>query len=361
MSDDSQLLRRFVADRSEAVFGEIVRRHLSLVYSAALRQTNGDAYLAQDVAQLVFTDLARKAATLGENVVLAGWLHRASVFAARQILRGERRRQKREQEAVTMNAMHLEADQANWQQIRPLLDDALNRLNPTDRDALLLRFFESQSLAQVGAHLGNNEDAARKRVDRALEKLRAILIKRGVTTTSAALSAVITANAMQSAPAGLALTLANASLTAAGMATTFTLLKIMTATQIKLGIGALAIAGAAVAMILQNQTQIQLRERNAAFTQQLVQMQTDSESFSNRLAHAGDGGRLSDEQYRELLKLRGEVGVLREQIAEVGKLKHENLELRNKIPATQPKIQLPTQAESEWHATNTMNAARLIV
>src|SRR5476649_2069706 len=96
MSDDRQLLRRFAAYRSEAAFSELVTRHVALVYSAALRQTGGDAHRAQDIAQLVFTDLARKAPALSENVVLAGWLHRDTIFSARQNLRGERRRRARE-------------------------------------------------------------------------------------------------------------------------------------------------------------------------------------------------------------------------------------------------------------------------
>src|SRR5215469_6734664 len=97
MPDDRQLLRHFTTECSESAFGELAARHLPLVYSVALRQTNGDSHLAQDVAQLVFTDLARKASTLSDNVVLAGWLHRATLYAARQILRGERRRRMREE------------------------------------------------------------------------------------------------------------------------------------------------------------------------------------------------------------------------------------------------------------------------
>src|SRR5215469_10307849 len=100
---DHELLRRFTADHSEDAFGELVARYLPLVYSAGLRQTGGDIHSARDVAQLVFTDLARKAPALSENVILAGWLHRATFFAARQILRSERRRQLREQQAVSMN------------------------------------------------------------------------------------------------------------------------------------------------------------------------------------------------------------------------------------------------------------------
>src|ERR1700691_3153443 len=100
---DQQLLHSFARERSEDAFTELVARHLPLVYSAALRQTGGDIYAAKDVAQLVFTDLARKASGLSASIILAGWLHRATIFAARQILRGERRRQLREQQAAAMN------------------------------------------------------------------------------------------------------------------------------------------------------------------------------------------------------------------------------------------------------------------
>src|ERR1017187_1007933 len=123
MLDDHQLLRRYSTDGSEEAFGELVARYVNLVYSAALRRASGDAPLAQDVAQLVFTDLARKARSLPSDVVLAGWLHRASRFAAAQLLRTERRRQRREQEAVTMNTPE---SAPNWDQIRPLLDEALD-------------------------------------------------------------------------------------------------------------------------------------------------------------------------------------------------------------------------------------------
>src|ERR1017187_1019915 len=223
MLDDQQLLRRYAADHSEAAFGELVARHVNLVYSAALRQTNGDAQLAQDVAQMVFADLAHKARSLSANVVLAGWLHRATRYAANQIRRTEHRRRVREREAVMMNAIQSESP-PDWEQIRPMLDEALDRLSRDDRDAMLLRYFEQRSLAEVGAALGSNEDAARKRVSRALEKLREFFGKRGVTTTATALTTVISANGVQIAPAGLAAALTSASL--AGAATgagTFTL------------------------------------------------------------------------------------------------------------------------------------------
>src|SRR5207249_1135615 len=146
MLDDRQLLRRY-ADGSEAAFGELVARYVNLVYSAALRRMGGDAHLAQDVAQLVFMDLAHKARSLRREVVLAGWLHRATRFAAAQLIRSERRRQQREHEAVVMNISESTSD---WEQIRPLLDEALDELSRADRDALILRFMDQRSLSEVG-------------------------------------------------------------------------------------------------------------------------------------------------------------------------------------------------------------------
>ncbi len=172
MPDDQQLLKRYAADGSEAAFSDLVARHVNLVYSVALRRTGGDVELAKDVAQLVFRDLARKARRLPEAVLLAGWLHRATRFAAAQAVRAERRRHAHEQEAAVMNALRSEST-PDWEHIRPLLDEALDRLGRRDRDALLLRFFEQRSLADIGTTLGLSEEAARKRVSRALEKVRA--------------------------------------------------------------------------------------------------------------------------------------------------------------------------------------------
>ena len=320
MVEDSQLLSRFAKERSESAFGELVTRHLPLVYSTALRQTAGDAHLAKDISQLVFADLARKAPSLSEKVILAGWLHRGTIFAARQILRGENRRRLREQHAVIMNAISSENESADWQQIRPILDEALDRLDKTDRDALLLRFFEQQSLAQIGTTLGGTEDAVRKRISRALEKLRTILQKRGVTTTAAVLSATISANAIQAVPAGLATTLTTASLASITTGTTLTLFKIMTATQLKLGISALVAAGAATVIVAQHQGQIRLREENQSLQQQIAQLQSDNTDYSNRLVDAADTKKLSNDQFDELLKLRGEMGRLRQRTNEIGRL-----------------------------------------
>src|SRR6202453_1758295 len=361
MADDRQLLRRFAEERSEAAFGELVTRHLPLVYSTAIRQAGGDEHLAKDVAQVVFTDLARKAPGLSENVILAGGLPRATIFAARQILRGDRRRREREQQAVTMNATQLESESADWQQIRPLLDEDLDRLGKDDRDALLLRFFEQQSFTQIAANLGGSEDAARKRITRALDKLRTVLQKHGVATTAAALSTVISTNAVQAAPAGLAIALTNASLTTAATGTTFTLLKIMTATQIKLGLSALVVAGAATAFVIQHQIQSRLLAENQSLRQQLAQSQSDDEDLSNRLADAGDTKKLSDEQFNELLRLRGEVGRLRNQVGQVEKLQNDNQQLQAELASapTQP-AQLAPEDQYQLHQMHMTSAMKQV-
>ncbi len=235
----------------------------------------------------------------------------------------------------------------------------MHELKESDREAVLLRYFENRQFAEVGAKLGLNENAARMRVERALEKLRDIFTKRGITTATA-LASVISANAIQMAPANLAATLTTASIATAGTGT-FTLLKIMTATKLKLAFSAIVVAGAATAFVVQHQTQEKLRADNESLTQQIAQLQTDNGSLSNRLAEAADSKSLSDEQLNELLKLRGEVGVLRRQVNEFGKLRDENQQLRDEILAAhKEQTQLPTQAQYDWHRTNTINAARFV-
>src|ERR1019366_8666013 len=154
MIDDNELLLRYAEQRSEPAFAELVRRHLGLVYHAALRQVGGDAHRAQDVAQTVFTDLARKAALLARRPALVGWLYTSTRFAAAQVVRGERRRQVREQEAHTMTEIFSDATPAtDWERLRPVIDDALLALNELDREAVLLRYFEGHPFAEIGARL----------------------------------------------------------------------------------------------------------------------------------------------------------------------------------------------------------------
>ena len=176
MTPDPELLRKFAKTNSEAAFAELVKRHVNLVYSAALRQVNGDEHLAKDVAQMVFTDLARKASSLSRHETLTGWLYTSAHFAAAKIVRGENRRRDRE-EKIMREPTSETAPEADWEKLRPTLDDAMHELKETDREAVLLRYFENRPFAEVGAKLGLNENAARMRVERALEKLRDIFTR----------------------------------------------------------------------------------------------------------------------------------------------------------------------------------------
>ncbi|MCC6414440.1 MAG: sigma-70 family RNA polymerase sigma factor, partial [Opitutaceae bacterium] len=203
MTTDHELLQRYARDRAEDAFATLVERHLPLVYGTALRRLAGDAHLAQDVAQGVFVDLARKAASLGPRETLAGWLYFATHRAAAQAVRTEQRRRTREQKAHAMQ-LHLAEGSADWEQARPVLDAALQELNESDRDAVLRRFFARQPFSAIGAELRVSEDAARMRVDRALEKLRRALEHRGVTSTHAALATALATSATAAVPAGMA-------------------------------------------------------------------------------------------------------------------------------------------------------------
>lgn len=204
MKTDSELLQDYLDERSEAAFAQLVERHLNLVYFAALRQLGGDVHGARDVAQGVFTDLARKASRLRDRTSLSGWLHTSTRFAAAKVRRAAARRRQWEGEAEFMQTQQTAAEtHAVWEQLHPIVDDAVEALRARDREAVLLRFFEDRSFTEIGQVLHVSEDAARMRVDRALEKLRSILARRGVSSSCAALMAVFSAQAGAAVPRGL--------------------------------------------------------------------------------------------------------------------------------------------------------------
>src|SRR5688572_1523537 len=226
-----QLLRDYVQTGSENAFRELVDRYVNLVYSTAYRRLGGDAHLAQDTVQTVFSDLARKASTLPATVMLGGWLHRHTCFVTGAMLRSNRRREAREKEAMEIFASS-QAD--DWKTIAPMLDEVVNELTPTDRDAVILRFFEGLDFRTIGARIGSNEDAAQKRVSRALEKLRALLEQRGATLSAAALASVLAGESILAAPAGLAARVAGKALAHAAVpvSLTATLLALFTPAKI---------------------------------------------------------------------------------------------------------------------------------
>jgi len=227
MTPDIELLNRYATQRDDAAFAELVRRHVDHVYSTALRLVGGDTHIAEDVAQMVFTDLARKARSLRHHAALSGWLHTSARFAATKVVRSEQRRRQREQLALKQIALTMTATSVTpdpqWEQLRPVLDQAIGELSDADRDALLMRYFEKKPFADIGAALGLSENTARMRVDRAADKLREKLALRGITSTVAALGTALAQQAVGTAPAALGSRIISHALASAGTSSLATL------------------------------------------------------------------------------------------------------------------------------------------
>jgi RNA polymerase sigma factor (sigma-70 family) len=257
--DEMALLREYATGNSEAAFEALVSQRIGFVYSAALRQVR-DPHLAEEVTQAVFIILAQKAGRMSNKTILAGWLFRTTRFAALARMRADAKRRRREQEANMQSELQPTASDVFWEQMSPLLDEALSTLGETDRQAVLLRFFENKSLAEVGHSLGTGEDTARKRVSRALEKLHRYFSKHGVSSTTDALAGVIAANSVQVAPVALAKFVTTVAMAkgAAASGSTLTLikgaLKIMAwakAKAVASDVGVLLVLGTTTGVVLQ--------------------------------------------------------------------------------------------------------------
>jgi RNA polymerase sigma factor, sigma-70 family len=239
--DDMALLREYATRNSEAAFAELVSRRAGFVYSAAMRQVR-NPHLAEEITQAVFIILAQKAGRISDKTILAGWLFKTTRFAAIAQTRELVKRQRRELEVFMQSEIQSAAPDPLWEQMSPLLDEALATLGETDRQAVLLRFFENKSLAEVGSHLGTGEDTARKRVSRALEKLHRYFNQRGVSSTTAIIAGAISANSVQAAPVALAKTVTTVAIAKGAVASGSTLtlikgaLKIMAWTKAKTAI-----------------------------------------------------------------------------------------------------------------------------
>jgi uncharacterized protein (TIGR03435 family) len=248
---DTELLRQYVRENSEEAFATLVSRHVNMVYSAALRKT-GNPAAAEEITQAVFVIFARKAKKLSRHAALSGWLYQSTRLTASNFLRTEIRRARREQEAY-MQSLSNQTESDVWPQIVPLLEDAMGRLGEKDRNALALRFFEGKSFQEIGTAFGASENAAKKRVAYALEKLRKYFSKHGVSSTTATLAGAISANSVQAAPVALAKSVTAVAIAkgAAASGSTLTLikgaLKIMAWTKAKtaivVGVGVLLAVG----------------------------------------------------------------------------------------------------------------------
>jgi len=315
--NDCDLLKAYSETKSEEAFAELVRKHIDLVFSAALRQVGGDVHLAQDVTQSVFNDLARKAGSLSARVVLPGWLYTSARYAAARIVRTEQRRRLRERESQFMNDPSTNDTSADWEQLETALDEAMHDLKEADRNAIVLRYFQGSSFEDVGQKIGASADAARVRVERAIEKLRKSLAKRGVVATGGALAILLAEQSVTAAPAGLAGLVSSSAMGAAattGLSTT--IMQFMAMTKLQAGAVAVALAALTVPLVLQHQSNQRLEKsnqilarRNSEIEAELTPLKQEVGRLNGLVAQNAAKANPSN----EVFQLRGEVARLREE------------------------------------------------
>jgi RNA polymerase sigma factor (sigma-70 family) len=328
MPDNESLLAQYVQKRSDAAFKAIVDSYIDLVYSAAVRLVGGDTHRAQDIVQIVFFDLAQTAPKLAPATMLGGWLHRHTCFVASNVIRQERRRQAREQQAVEMNTLHETVD---FSSLAPILDDAINELEEKDRTAILLRFFEQRDFRAVGEVIGVGEDGARMRVNRALEKLESNLKRRGITATATALAVALSANAIEAAPTGLAAAVsvtAAAACVAAKTTAAASLSKAIAMTTFQktiIGTACVALIGVGIFEVQQNSTlREQVRTYRDITTPQLEQLQAERDENAKQLAALRAENNELKNSPKDLQRLRAEARKLRESTAELARTKNNS-------------------------------------
>jgi RNA polymerase sigma factor (sigma-70 family) len=321
--DDSALLQEYARSGTESAFDMLVRRHIGLVYSAARRQVR-DPQHAEDVTQAVFIVLARKAGQVARHPGLSGWLLQTTRYASNAHIRTTDRRVKREQEAAMQSDLN-DSSPAIWAQLEPHLDEAMASLGATDRAVLAMRYFENKTAAEIAKALQLNEEAAKKRAIRALEKLRKFLGKKGLTLSAGAIAATVSTNAVQAAPTALAsavtavaisgTTLTSATILAATKTITMTTLQkiaVTVALTVTIGGGVYAAKQARDARAEVQKLQVQ----QAPLTGQIKQLQDQLVGMTNQLVAMGDQSSKNQREDPDLLKLRGQVGVFKRQAEE---------------------------------------------
>jgi RNA polymerase sigma factor (sigma-70 family) len=314
---DCDLLKAYAETKSEEAFAELVRKHIDLVFSAALRQVGGDVHLAQDVTQSVFNDLARKAGSLSARVILGGWLYTSARYAAARIVRTEQRRRLRERESQFMNEPFTNDVPPDWEQLQTALDEAMHDLKEADRNAIVLRYFQGSSFEDVGQKIGASADGARMRVDRAIEKLRKSLAKRGVVSTGAALAFLLAEESVIAAPVGLAGVVSSSAMGAAattGISTT--IIQFMAMTKLQAGVVAVAVAALTVPLVLQHQSNQRLERSNQVLAQRNSEIEGEIAPLKQEIGRLN--GLVTQNAAKanpsnEVFQLRGEVARLREE------------------------------------------------
>jgi RNA polymerase sigma factor (sigma-70 family) len=301
LMDDDQLLRAYADHRSEEAFRELVRRHVAVVQGVARRRAGIDAHLADDVAQRVFIALARKADSLRDQTTLVGWLYTAARLEAVRAVRTEARRRHREEKAAELNSMPNEETPVSWERLRPVLDEAMAQLGESDRNAILLRFFSGQSFTEVGRVFQISEEAARKRVDRAIEKLRETLGRRGIASTAAALGTALGAHAAPAVTSEALAAIAAGAWQQASVSAALPLGVFMSSTKMTVAVAGVVILFAVTAVVRDAAALTRAESSQAAAEADLAALRQRSDTARRELAAVQRKKAEADARERELI------------------------------------------------------------
>jgi RNA polymerase sigma factor (sigma-70 family) len=344
LEEDRILLARYAREGCERAFEELVRRHIDMVWGAACRVT-GDGELARDVAQGVFNDLARKGRFFPGTVSVPGWLYRAAVMAARNAVRTNIRRSRREREAMETylpNPPAKEPDVAAVERLMPLLDEGLQTLGANDREVVVLRFFAGKSLAEIGRTFAISEDAAQKRVSRALERLKGFFARQGEVVSAGVVLSALTAAGTVAAPVGIAGTIAGVSCAAASTGALGSAVSFLAGAgeqivfmKAKIVVASLATVAVGAPLVIQQQTLGALERDRAELSgasRDIAELRAEHARTAEQRQPAAEWAQYERER-AELAQLRAEAGRLREVAAANPELQRKLAEARRSFEA----------------------------